>query len=136
MIHVLSGCPSPSRQEGCIQVVRFLLDAGSPFDTLDGQRRTAASGIQAQETFKSSSGARTPLLIATRAGNLELCEAVNSMTDPFWQDTVGLSGKVLLSVGADPNTGDMARGIPSALALARRGAAIFRSVYRATTASV
>ena len=40
------------------------------------------------------------------------------------------SGKVLLSAGADPNTGDMARGIPSALALARRGGAIFRPVCR------
>jgi len=45
---------------------------------------------------------RTPLLIATRAGNMELCE-------------------VLLSWGADPNFGDTARGIPSALALTRRG---------------
>lgn len=45
---------------------------------------------------------RTPLLIATRAGNMELCE-------------------VLLSCGADPNFGDTARGIPSALAVARRG---------------
>ena len=34
--------------------------------------------------------------------------------------------EVLLSWGADPNFGDTARGIPSALALTRRGGDLFR----------
>ena len=81
-------------EEELPHVLRVLLDAGSPVDTLDGQRRT-------------------PLLIATRAGSLELCEAKLRSVLRTWQ--------VLLSWGADPNWGETARGIPSALALTRRG---------------
>jgi len=106
-------CAASSGSEATCQA---LLRAGAELDCLDRLRKmpihvaceegcvqVARFLLEAGSPFDALDGQRrTPLLIATRAANFELCEA-------------------LLSVGADPNYGETARGIPSAVALARRG---------------
>lgn len=70
--------------DGMVSVARALIEGGSPVDALDGRRRT-------------------PLLIATIGGDLELCE-------------------ILLSYNADAHYSEPARGVASPISVARRGA--------------